>query len=353
MSDFMKSKLAKESIQVGSSYLEFLNKHSKDSGSNQKLLFKTNDEKMIKIQDVMRKVSQTSLPVMICGEKGVGKQFLANIIHQISTGRNRQLINIDCAEATTASFEEKLFGLSNNPVENAFDNNVDKGSLILDCVSYLNEPLQLKLLDMMKEKKIKHSKTNQAIPFNLRVMSLTTHNSSQELEKGRIKQDLYYRLYVVTISIPPLRERKCDIELLANEFVDYCCKKVNKKKMKLSSGALKKLTDYSWPNNVSELKKVVEKAVAMNMTDEIGSEHIKLNKMLTNPNSSWMVHLPVGETIKLLETHFILKTLEYHKGNRTHTAKTLGISLRTLRNKLNEFSAAGFCVPISLRQKSD
>ena len=153
------------------------------------------------------------------------------------------------------------------------------------------------------------------------------------------------------ITVPPLRERTCDIEILAREFVNHYCKIANKKTMQLSNSALKKLRSYSWPGNVSELKKVVEKAVALNMTDEIESDHIRLKKIATDLDADWTTHLPVGKTIKLVETYFILKTLEYHNGNRTHTSKTLGISLRTLRNKLNEFASAGLCVPMSLRHK--
>jgi two-component system response regulator AtoC len=288
---------------------------------------------------------------MISGEKGVGKRYIAKLIHNLANEK-KSFCSIRRPPINNSFFEKELLEIlqdEKNP--DATDPN-KQGTLFINEISKLDESSQSTLLKCIQEKKFTHTRRKTVYPFHFRIISTTEENILEQVEKNEFRKDLYYRLYVTMIEIPPLRERIKDIELLANEFIKEFCDAANKPKMTLSNKALKKLIEYSWPGNVSELKKIIENTVSLTSSEWIPDEHIIFNATEDNSPMHWVGKLPIGKPIKVVESYFILKTLEHHKGNRTHTSKTLGISLRTLRNKIAELAEAGFEVPVPLRNRT-
>ena len=174
-----------------------------------------------------------------------------------------------------------------------------------------------------------------------RIIATTNRDIQAAVASGQFRQDLYYRLHVIQLEVPPLRERSKDIELLAWHFLRQYCDQFGKSGMELSVDARSKLRAHSWPGNVRELQNVMQRAVLLTAGHEVTASDLPIEQDHSVLDGGWVTHLPIGRPLRDLETQFILETLKHHQGNRTHAAKTLGISLRTLRNKINEFTSEG------------
>jgi transcriptional regulator with PAS, ATPase and Fis domain len=179
-----------------------------------------------------------------------------------------------------------------------------------------------------------------------RIIATSNRDVVAAVKKSEFREDLYYRLNVIKLVIPPLRERPKDVVALAQYFLDKYREEYKRPGLVLSDDAILKLKKYSWPGNVRELQNVIQRAILMSQGTIIMPNDVPVNtKINVRESLDWVEALPLGRPMREVETHFIIETLKYHNGNRTHAAKTLGISLRTLRNKINEFTASGYEVP--------
>jgi two-component system response regulator AtoC len=221
----------------------------------------------------------------------------------------------------------------------------DKGTLLLDEITEIEAGLQAKLLRVLQEKEIERIGGNGPVKVNTRIIATTNRDIKSIVNSGNFRQDLYYRLYVIHLEVPPLRERVKDVELMSKYFLKKFCFDFSKPEVQFSDEAMGKLKAYSWPGNVRELQNVIQRSLLMCKANIITAQDLALSRDKVKSNMEWIKGLPVGRKLHEVEIHFILETLKKHNGNRTHAAKTLGISLRTLRNKINEFTVLGYEVP--------
>jgi transcriptional regulator with PAS, ATPase and Fis domain len=205
--------------------------------------------------------------------------------------------------------------------------------------------LQAKLLRALQEKKIERIGGSGSINVNARIIATTNRDIKAIVNEGSFRQDLYYRLYVIHMEVPPLRERTKDIEVLSKYYLERFAKQFGKPPMQFAADAMEKLMRYPWPGNVRELQNIIQRAILMAKGNIIFANDLPLVEVKVQRNLDWIASLPIGRPMHEVETQFIIETLRSHQGNRTHAAKTLGISLRTLRNKINEFTAKGLEVP--------
>jgi two-component system, NtrC family, response regulator AtoC len=296
---------------------------------------------MKKILSDVLKIAKSSSSVFISGESGTGKEVIAHAIHQHSHRNLQPFIRVNCAAIPTALLESEFFGHEKGSFTGAINKKLgrfelaDKGTLLLDEVSEIPLELQSKLLRAVQEMEFERVGGIRPIQVDVRLISTSNRSMKEAVEQKIFREDLYYRLNVVPIHIPPLRERKEDILPLAEFFLNRLCDENQKPMKRLSNDAQQKLINYTWPGNIRELANVIERTVVMNATETIEAHQLYIDlacSVKEAPSS-----LPMGITLAELEKQLILETLARQKNNRTQTAKTLGISIRTLRNKLNAY----------------
>lgn len=308
------------------------------------------DEKMIRIKDLIEQIRETTVPVLITGESGSGKEVIARTIHCSSCRESGPFVAVNCAALPSNLLESELFGHEKGSFTGATQRHLGKfeqatnGTLLLDEVTEMDLALQAKLLRALQEKEIERVGGNGPIPIKTRIIATTNRDLAQAVAQGLFRQDLFYRLHVIHIDVPPLRDRPCDIDDLTALFLKKYCEQFSKAPMTLSPEAKALIKGHNFPGNVRELQNVIQRAVLLASGHEITSRDLPIEREIAPASEQWIQHLPIGRQLRLLETHFILETLKFHQGNRTHAAKTLGISLRTLRNKINEFNAEGIDV---------
>lgn len=309
------------------------------------------DEKMLRIKEIVEQIANANVPVLITGESGTGKEVIARMIHRTSNRKAGPFVAINCAAMPATLLESELFGFEKGSFTGANQRHLGKfeqaagGTLLLDEVTETDQNLQAKLLRALQEKEIERIGGNGPISVDTRIIATSNRDIAQTVSEGKFRQDLFYRLYVIHLEIPPLRQRPKDIEVLTRHFLRGFSQQYGRQ-MNITADAMNKLVKYSWPGNVRELQNVVQRAVIMNHgTDLVTADDLALEPAKVTDDLEWVKHLPIGKPMHQVERHFILETLKNHNGNRTHSAKTLGISLRTLRNKINEFSAAGCEIP--------
>ena len=309
------------------------------------------DEKMLRIKEIVKQIADANVPVLITGESGTGKEVIAKMIHRYSQRSKDPFVAINCAALPPSLLESELFGFekgsftgANQTHKGKFEQ-ADGGTLLLDEITETDQNLQAKLLRALQENEIERIGANGPIKINNRVIATTNRDIAATVSEGKFRQDLFYRLYVIHLEIPPLRERKKDVEVLTRHFLKAFSSKYKDHNVSLTADAMHKLVRYPWPGNVRELQNVIQRAVLMCNSDKLVGDdfHLKPKKMLQDMD--WVRHLPIGHKMREVETQFIIETLRHHNGNRTHSAKTLGISLRTLRNKINEFTVEGHTIP--------
>ncbi len=307
------------------------------------------DEKMLRVREIVEQIKNTSVPVLITGESGVGKEVVARAIHNSSGRAAGPFVAVNCAALPPALLESELFGHEKGSFTGAVSRHLgkfevaDNGTLLLDEVTEMDPNLQAKLLRALQEKEIERIGGNGPIPVKTRIIATTNRDILAMVAQGQFRQDLYYRLHVIQLEIPALRERPRDIEALSHHFLAQYCAQFGKETMELTPDAKMKVMKHTWPGNVRELQNVIQRAVLLTAGRTITAADlaVEAEKAGAHLDSEWIGHLPIGRPMRDVETQFILETLKSHQGNRTHAAKTLGISLRTLRNKINEFTAEG------------
>lgn len=309
------------------------------------------DEKMMRIREIIHQIADANVPVLVSGESGTGKEVIARMIHACSSRKDEAFVPINCAALPSSLLESELFGFEKGAFTGANQQHIGKfeqansGTLLLDEVTETDQNLQAKLLRALQESEIERIGGQGPITINTRIIATTNRDISQTVAAGQFRQDLFYRLYVIHLEIPPLRERKKDIEVLTRHFVKHFSTQYKGQPATLTADAMQKLVNYPWPGNVRELQNIIQRAVLMGNGTTITADDFILENKKVDDNLDWVRHLPIGKKMREVEIHFILETLKNHNGNRTHSAKTLGISLRTLRNKINEFTIEGYEVP--------
>lgn len=287
-------------------------------------------------------VAKSNASVFISGESGTGKEVIAQTIHQGSARANRPFIKVNCAAVPETLIESEFFGHEKGAFTGANLKRLGRfelahgGSLLLDEVTEIPLLMQPKLLRVIQEQEFERVGGTKSVNVDVRLISTTNRDVKEAVSTKKLREDLYYRLNVVPIFLPPLRERREDILPLADYFLERMCLDNAKPKKQLTSEAKKKLLEYPWPGNVRELANIIERAVVLHTPTLLAPEHLHLDNLLPAPPSS--PYLPVGITLQELEKRLIIETLQQHQDDRTKAAEVLGISLRTLRNKLLSYT---------------
>ncbi|MDK2791473.1 MAG: two-component system, NtrC family, response regulator AtoC [Deferribacteres bacterium] len=319
---------------------------------------------MEEVFNISKDIAPTEATVLITGESGTGKEVVARFIHENSK-RKGEFVAINCAAIPESLIESELFGYEKGAFTGAVSKKAGKfeladgGTLLLDEIGEVPLNLQAKLLRVLQEKEIERLGSTTKQKVNVRIIATTNRNLKTEVEKGNFREDLYYRLNVINIELPPLRKRKEDILPMANFFVQKYSK-INGKPLKnISDETINHLINYDWPGNVRELEHTIERAVILAKGKDItpkdlflhgitfsnDMENLKMTQHLSpdedKAESSSHFKVDTGMTISQMEQELILKTLREVGGNRTKAAEILGITVRTLRNKLNEYREKG------------
>lgn len=330
-----------------------LRKSSRPSGRHRKeeKEFVTRDPAMIKTLRFIREISVGSSTVLIQGESGTGKELIARMIHTNSSVSSGPFVAVNCAAIPEGLLESELFGHEKGAFSGAHARKIGKfeqadgGTLLLDEVGEMDLVLQAKLLRVLQEREIDRIGGVRAIPVDVRILATTNRDLRREVEEGRFREDLFYRINVVPLRIPPLRERVCDILPLCEYFIECRAAGVERVVGGLSPEAAAFLKKRHFPGNVRELENLIELAMLIHRGDEIGVED------LTAPDSGVRLTESIRAlpgkrgSVKNMEQELVLQTLREVYGNRTQAAVLLGISIRTLRNKLAEYRNAGIAVP--------
>ena len=304
-------------------------------------VFITQDGALLKTLEIARKVAPSMASILITGESGTGKELLAAFIHTHSQRNSEPYVAINCAALPEQLAESELFGHEKGSFTGAITRKIGKfesagkGTLVLDEITEMTLPLQAKLLRALQEREIVRVGSNRPISIEARVIAISNRRIKEAVSSGNFREDLYYRLNVIPLTIPPLRERKIDIPLLAKSFLQRFSSQNGKKMDRISEGAMELLMHRDWPGNVRELENAIERGVLIGSGETLMPEDLILD---TGPsNLSAAVSPTAGMTVREMEKQLITNTLQSVNDNRTHAAKMLGISIRTLRNKLNEY----------------
>jgi two-component system response regulator FlrC len=328
------------------------------------------------------KIAPSDATILITGESGTGKEVMSQYIHRKSKRNNGPFIAVNCAAIPENLLESELFGHEKGAFTGATGRRIGKfeeahgGTLLLDEVSEMHPLLQAKLLRAIQEREITRVGSNDSVKVDVRIIATSNRNLEASVQKGEFREDLYFRLNVVNIALPALRERPSDIVTLGQFFADKYADANGVGKKKLSNAAKTKLTSYGWRGNIRELENTMHRAILISIDDELEPEAIHIQDSAFSSSTSASASTPnqapsstgvgsagakpsapkdiknpgavegmIGRTIADVERDMIINTLEHCLGNRTHAANILGISIRTLRNKLNQYKDEGVNVP--------
>jgi DNA-binding NtrC family response regulator len=322
------------------------------------------DEAMAQVMKLAQQIATSEASVLITGESGTGKEVLARYVHTRSNRAKKPFISINCAAIPENLLESELFGHEKGAFTGAIARRIGKfeeatgGTLLLDEISEMDARLQAKLLRAIQERIIDRVGGTKPVPIDIRIIATSNRNLAEAAREGTFREDLLFRLNVVNLKIPPLRERPADVIELAQFFAKKYAEANGVPLRPISAEARKALSLHRWPGNVRELENTIHRAVLLASGPEIGVDGILTPdgaRLDQARGPAAVVHAAmaaeqvtralVGRTVAEVERDLILETLKHCLGNRTHASNILGISIRTLRNKLNEYSADGVPVP--------
>lgn len=298
-------------------------------------------QKMVSLMETVAQVAPTRASVLITGESGVGKELVADAIHELSNRSKGPFIKVHCAALSASLLESELFGHEKGSFTGAVSQKkgrfelADGGTIFLDEIGEIDAATQVKLLRVLQEKKFERVGGEKSITVDVRVVCATNRDLLKEIEKGNFREDLYYRLNVVHFDVPPLRERKDDIPLLMTTFLTQFNQENDKKIEGFSNGAKKALLSYEWPGNIRELRNSIESAVVLSRSSVIEADD--LPPAIRLADNSAQLSLDVGITLAEAEKQLIMSTLVMSGGNKTKAAEILGIGRKTLHRKLQEY----------------
>jgi two-component system response regulator FlrC len=319
--------------------------------------FICNDPRMLSLVKLVDKIAPSEANVLITGESGTGKEVLAHYIHKKSKRANNPFISLNCAAIPENLLESELFGHEKGAFTGAVARRIGKfeeaegGTLLLDEVTEMHPRLQAKLLRAIQERVIDRVGGSMPVKVNIRIIATSNRHMLDAVKANEFREDLYFRLNVVNAHIPPLRERVEDIVPLAQHFIEKYVAFNSLDNKKLSDSATQALRSHPWPGNVRELENSMHRAVLLSQDTMIKADDIL---GLSTQQKVQTVHdqeanpVLVGRKMSDVEQELIIGTLNHCFGNRTHAANILGISIRTLRNKLREYSQAGITIPAHL-----
>lgn len=321
---------------------EFLREEISRKGSNHAHKVVAESPIMKKVLKDVARVAKSNASVFIAGESGTGKEVIAQAIHAQSLRANRSFIKVNCAAVPETLIESEFFGHEKGAFTGANQKRIGRfelahgGTLLLDEVTEIPLSVQAKLLRAIQEQVFERVGGSKPVKVDVRLIATSNRDIKQSITDKVLREDLYYRLNVVPIHLPPLRERKDDVIPLAEYFLERMCRENHKEVQTLTPQATKKLLTYAWPGNVRELANIIERAVVMSTSSTIGPEQLYLEASEEAQTTSEET-LPVGISLHEMEKRLIIETLHTQNNNRKKTAEILGISARTLRNKIHEY----------------
>lgn len=292
--------------------------------------------------EMVRKVAPSRASVLITGESGVGKELIASAIHNLSPRKQHNYIRVHCAALAESLLESELFGHEKGAYTGAVSQKrgrfelADGGSIFLDEIGEINQTLQIKILRVLQEKQFERVGGEKPITVDTRIITATNRNLEEEVAAGRFRSDLYYRLNVVHIHVPPLRERKDDLPLLIAAFIKEFSEENGKTITAVEPKARAALYAYDWPGNIRQLRNCLESAVVMSSDDIIRLED--LPEPVRDAEQTASIHIQIGTPLAEAEQHIIMETLAAYNGNKSKTAEILGIGRKTLHRKLDGFT---------------
>ena len=288
-----------------------------------------------KVLEMVKSVASTPATVLITGENGTGKELIARAIHKNSLRKNSPFVVVNCVAFSPNLLESELFGHEKGSFTGAIAKRIGRfemangGTIFLDEIGEMDLTIQTKLLRVLQEREFERVGSSRTIKVDVRILSATNKDLKKEIEERRFREDLFYRLNVFSVDVPPLRERKEDIPLIVEHLTGKYNKILNKKVKKVSAKAMELLLDYNYPGNIRELENIIERSMIM-AKDEIIDE--KYFNFISKEE-----YIEKKGTLKETEKELIIKYLIQNKGNRTKTAEILGISRRSLQNKIKEY----------------
>ena len=299
---------------------------------------------MQKVFELVKKVSPSTASVVISGESGTGKEVVARAIHNLSPRKDKPFIALNCSAIPATLIESELFGYERGAFTGAEQRRLGNfemahdGTLFLDEIGDLPLELQAKFLRVLEERKIRRLGGRAEVEVDVRVICATHRDLKEEIRRGRFREDLYFRLHVFTIGLPTLKERREDIPLLVHHFIEKFNAETGKHVQGVSPAAMSVLQGYAWPGNIRELRNTVERAMILVEGDVIGEEQLPPDMQATRPETATL-RVPLGIPVDKVEKEYILASLQRNGGNKARTAEVLGISEKTLYNKLNRYAA--------------
>lgn len=328
---------------------KLVNEHRALQKEVQKLESKTKVSKLIgkssqmnRLVELINQVADSKASVIISGESGVGKEVVANALHSLSSRAKNSLINVHCAALSESLLESELFGHekgaftgANSQKKGRFEL-ADGGTIFLDEIGEINPSTQIKLLRVLQERTFERVGGEKSVNVDVRVVTATNRDLQEEIKNGNFREDLFYRLNVVNIHIPPLRERKEDIPLLVSSFINEFADDNGKNVNGIDQKALRALTSYSWPGNIRELRNSIESAVVFAKGENISIADIPPNILEKQESSS--ISIPFGVTLAVAEKIIISETLRAENSNKSRTSEILGIGRKTLHRKIHDYN---------------
>ena len=311
-----------------------------------------NRSKMFRILNNVKRIAQSKASVLIQGESGTGKELVAHSIYSNSQRKSKPFIKVNCAALSESLLESELFGHEKGAFTGADLKRMGRfelangGTLLLDEISEVSPKIQAKLLRVLEQEEFERVGGSKTLKVDVRIIATTNRDLDKEIDNNNFRQDLYFRLNVIPVILPPLRERKEDIPVLADYFLNKYISGIDTHLTSISADAKKVLAQYDWPGNVREIKNLIHRCTVMVDSEVLLPEHFEhmLNVRKPGKNSG----LSVGQTIEDVERELIYKTLENTRGNKTRAAEILNVTPRTLRNKLSRYKElqSGFGVNI-------
>lgn len=296
---------------------------------------------MQKVQETIRKVADSKASVLITGESGVGKELVAKAIHNLSSRKGKSFVEVQLSSLSENVIESELFGHEKGAYTGAdrmqkgcFER-AHGGTIFLDEIGEINQNVQVKILRVLQERQFERVGGEQTIEVDVRIVAATNRNLEEEVKAGRFREDLYYRLNVIHIEVPPLRERKDDIPLLMTHFLDEFNGENNKSIKGLDNRAKSLMFKYNWPGNIRELRNCMESAVVMCSTDEISPSD--LPPSVNSSSGADSIQIPLGITLDEAEKIIIQENLAVNRNNKSKTADVLGIGRKTLQRRLADW----------------
>lgn len=319
---------------------------------HQQLLKDVSDEKklkslaakspvMQKVEQLVKKVSDSKISVLITGESGVGKEVVADAIHNTSGRKDNAFVKVHCSALSESLLESELFGHEKGAFTGAESlhkgkfEQADGGTIFLDEIGEINKNIQVKLLRVLQEKTFERVGGEETFKVDVRIIAATNKNLEEEVKAGRFREDLFFRLKGIEINVPPLRERREDIPVLLNTFVSRFNEENGKHISGFSTEAKNAIFAYKWPGNIRELEHCIESAVVMAAGNEIEVEDLTINVPESQAKDG--IIIPIGTSLEEAEKTIILQNLQANKGNKSKTADVLKIGRKTLHRKLNEY----------------